>query len=203
MSLRIITGVIDVRGFNAPGSVEIIFNPLEIVSTSRANVLDLKAYGESGYFAEKPFVMMSVNNLTIEDMIDPSGNHNNEIYSIKSRQTLDPENIFQRVIYHRTTMNWEYRGGINDYTQGRVDKISFLIVGDSLPLEETPLQDLPAQPFRVLEMKEGVYLAVGQHFLLKNGDISLSKQLKTDKEMDTAINHLIKKLEEIKKTKSK
>lgn len=198
MGLRIITGVIDVEGFPQPGSVEITFNPLEIVATSRGDVIDLKAYGDSGYFADKPFILMSLNNLSIEDMIDPSGNRHNAIYRVRSDNQTEPENIFQRVIYHRATLTWDYNAVGGDWCQGRVDKISFSIIGDAVPLEETPLQPLPSGSFGFYLKNEDLYITLEKYQLLCNRKLAITNRLTSKKEIDFTIDHFVKRLEEIR-----
>ena len=203
MGLRIITGVIDVRGHTEPGSVEITFNPLEIVATSRGDVIDLKAYGDSGYFADKPFILMSLNNLTIEDMIDPSGNIHNTIYRIRSDNQTEPENIFQRVIYHRATLTWDYYRSAGAWTQGRVDKMSFSIIGDAVPLEETPLQSLPSGFFGVYLEKKALYITLEKYQLLRNRKLAITNRLTSKKEIDLTIDRFVKRIEEIREKAKK
>lgn len=202
MGLRIITGVIDVRGHTAPGSVEITFNPLAVVATSHGDVIGLKAYGDDGYFADKPFILMSVNNLSIEDMIDVSNIHNT-IYNVISDNHTEPENIFQRVIYHRATLTWDYRRTSGDWTQGRVDKISFSIIGDAVPLEETPLQPLPPGSFGFYMKRNDLYIIVEEYQTLPNRKMAITNRLTSKEEIDLTIDSFVKNMEEIREKAKK
>lgn len=142
MGLRIISGTISCVGYPPQGVVEITYNPLAVMSATRGNVSNLRAYGDNGYFATEPFALISTHNLTLEDMINPGGNKHNTIYMSSASFVTNPEHQFQRILYHRIAITWNY--ACADYTQGRISKLSFMIVGDAVPLESLPLQPLPA-----------------------------------------------------------
>jgi hypothetical protein len=195
MGLRVITGVMNVKGYPQPGSIEITYNPLTIVATNQADVIDLQVFGDGGYFANKPFVLLSVNNLTIEDLINPSGSIHNRIYRLETGYTTDPENIFQRVVYHRAIMRWDYGPTGDEWSQGRVDRISFMITGDAVPLDEAPLQPLPLGPFGFAQVEGGIYLTVEKHQVLR-GKLAITHCLKTRKDVARSLEHLMHSLEE-------